>query len=137
MATAAKNKVLERVGYELAMLSYAFMRVVTAQSSTPEEQLDNNAFVESFAVHARNLVWFLSTKSKKGDHKAIDYITNFEAPDQSVLERPLFRLEKQILNVSALGTTDLQERFSTEDAREPYTWIVPAILNFEGKLYRQ
>jgi hypothetical protein len=53
MATEAeKIASLERVGYELAMLNYTFMRVVTAQSSTPEEQLDRNAFLESFAVHA-------------------------------------------------------------------------------------
>jgi hypothetical protein len=135
MATEAeKIAFLERVGYNWAMLNYTFMRVVTAQSSTPEEQLDGNAFLESFTVHARNLVYFLSTKSNKGDHNAIDYVTNFEAPDRTVLERPLSRLEKQILNVSTLGTADLQERFSIEDARELYRWIVPAILNFEGKL---
>jgi hypothetical protein len=136
MGTSAEKAAFlqERVGYELAMLNYTFMRVVTARPSTSEEQLDRNAFLEAFAVHARNLVGFLSPKSQAGDRNATDYVTDFEAPDQSRLERPLLRLEKEILNVAASRMTAPEERFTADDARELYTWIVPAILKFEEKL---
>lgn len=54
----------ERISYELVMLRYSFMRVLTLCPSTSEEQLDFNGFLESFGVHARNLVEFLSKKSE-------------------------------------------------------------------------
>ena len=40
----------EHISYEVVMLSYTFMRVLTSRPSTPEEQLDYNAFLESFGV---------------------------------------------------------------------------------------
>ena len=47
----------EHISYDLVMLNFTFMRLMTSQPSTPEEQLDFNAhFSESFAVHARNLL---------------------------------------------------------------------------------
>ena len=56
----------EHVSYEVVMLNYTFMRLMTLQPSTPEEQLDCNAFLESFGVHARNLVdFFLRSLAKK------------------------------------------------------------------------
>jgi hypothetical protein len=136
MATEAEKLAFlqERVGYDLAMLNYTFMRVVTARPSTMEKQLDRNAFLESFAVHARNLVRFLCPKAKASVRNASDYVADFEAPNQSRLARPLLKLEQQILNITTERTTDPQERFSVDDARELYTWIVPAVLKFEEKL---
>jgi hypothetical protein len=116
------------------MLNYTFMRVTTSRPSTPEEQLDFNAFLESFAVHAHNLVRFLSERRHTDDRNAIDYVTDFEAPDQTRLQQPLVRLEKQVLNLTALRTTDPHDKFSADDARELYTWIIPVILKFEEKL---
>jgi len=43
----------ERISYELVMLNYTFMRLLTSRTSTAEEQLDRNAYLESFGVHAR------------------------------------------------------------------------------------
>jgi len=123
----------ERAGYDLAMLNYTFMRVVTARPSTAEDQLDRNAFLESFAVHARNLVSFLSPKSQADEANATDYVADFEAPDRSRLQGPLLRLEAQILNVTASRMTTPEGRFSVDDARGLYIWIVPAILKFEEK----
>jgi hypothetical protein len=124
----------ERIGYELAMLNYTFMRLVTARPSAAAGQLDCNAFLESFAIHARNLVNFLSPDSQADEPRATDYVSDFEIPDQSSLQQPLVRLEKRILNLTALQTTDPQEKFNADDARALYTWIIPAILKFEEKL---
>jgi len=46
----------------------------------------------------------------------------------------LFRLEKQFLHVTALRTTDPQDKFNADDARNLYACIVPAILEFQGEL---
>jgi len=124
----------ERIGYELAMLNYTFMRLVTARPSTAEEQLDRNAFLESFAIHARNLVNFLSPESQAEEPRAADYVATFETPDRSRVQRPLLRLERQILTIIASQTTEPKEKFNIESARELYTWIVPAILRFEERL---
>jgi hypothetical protein len=124
----------ERVSYEVVMLNYTFMRLLTSRPSTPEEQLDFNTYLESFGVHARNLVAFLSEKSPGEYRNASDYVPDFEAPDQTGLQQVLCRLEKQILQVTALSATDPQEKFTVGDARALYAWIVPAILRFQGKL---
>jgi hypothetical protein len=124
----------EHVSYEVVMLNYTFVRLLTSRPSTAEEQLDCNVFLESFGVHARNLIRFLSAKSLEDDRNASDYITDFEAPDQVRVKPALFRLEKQILHVTSLRVTDPQEKFNAADARELYAWIVPAVLKFQGQL---
>ena len=124
----------ERISYELVMLNYTFMRLLTSRPSIPEGQLDFNAYLESFGVHARNLVAFLSEKSPGGGRNASDYVSGFDAPGQARLRRALLRLEKQILRVTALRATDPQEKFTVDNARELYAWIVPTILRFQGQL---
>jgi hypothetical protein len=124
----------EHVSYEVVMLNYTFMRLMTLQPSTPEEHLDRNAFLESFGVHAKNLVDFLSEGCRINCRNASDYVTHFEAPDQTRVKQALARLERQILDVTSLRATDPQEKFHTGDARELYAWIVPAILKFQEQL---
>jgi hypothetical protein len=124
----------EHISYEVVMLNYTFMRLLTSKPSTPEQQLDCNAYLESFGVHAHNLVAFLSEKSSPDDQNASDYVSDFEAPVQARLQQVLFRLERQILQVTALRATDPQEKFTVDDARELFAWIVPAILRFQGQL---
>jgi len=123
----------ERTSYELVMLNYTFMRLLISRPSTAEEQLDRNAYLESFGVHAWNLVAF-PEKSPGDDRNASDYVPDFEAPDQARLQQVLSRLEKQILHATALRATAPQEKFTIDDARELYSWIVPAILRFQGQL---
>ncbi len=103
----------EQLSYELVMLNYTFMRLMTSASSTPEEQLDFNAFLESFAVHARNLVEFLSNEAQQGGRRAWDYIPTFEAPNQAVYFRRLLGLENQILRTSAQRPTGPQGGFAS------------------------
>ena len=124
----------EHLSYEMVMLNYTFMRVLTLRPSTPEGQLDCNAFLESFALHARNLVDFFSERSRENCRNASDYVTDFEAPDQTRVKQALARLDRQTLHMTSLQATDPQEKFNTGDARELYAWIVPAILKFQGQL---
>ena len=70
----------ERISYELVMLNYTFMRLLTSSVTTANEQLELNAHLESFGVHARNLVAFLSGKSAEDVRSAADYVADFEVP---------------------------------------------------------
>jgi hypothetical protein len=123
----------EVVSFDMVMLNYAFMRLLTLRRSTSEEELDLHAYLDSFALHVRNLVRFLCGKSTGSDRNAADFIPDFQPPNHDCLQRPLLRLEHQMLN-AALSTTDLRERFDVADARALYAWIVPAILAFQEQL---
>jgi hypothetical protein len=92
----------EHISYEVIMLNYTFMRVMTFKASTAEDELERNAFLEAFGVHAWNLVEFLSKKVRKNDRNASDYIPSFEPPDGKPIEQALLRLQKQILRVTTL-----------------------------------
>jgi hypothetical protein len=124
----------EHVSYELVMLNYTFMRLVASAPSTAEEQLDFNTYLESFGVHARNLVDFLSNRARGDECSAFDYVPGFEAPDQARVKPALLRLEKQIMHLTAIRSPDPQKKFDVDDARELYAWVVPAILGFQGAL---
>jgi len=124
----------EHISYEVIMLNYTFMRVMTFKASTAEDELERNAFLEAFGVHAWNLVEFLSKKVRKNDRNASDYIPSFEPPDGKPIEQALLRLQKQILRVTTLQKTDPRGKFNVTNARELYAWIVPAILKFQGAL---
>ena len=123
----------EHISYDVLVLNYAFRRVLTSPPSRQNE-LDFNAYLESFGVHARNLVAFLSEQSPGDNRNASDYVPDFQAPDQVRVQQVLFRLEKQILHATAFRATDPQEKFTIDDARQLYAWIVPAILRFQDQL---
>lgn len=122
------------VGYEIVMLNYTFMRLMTARPSTQEEQLDVKAYMESFGVHALNLIEFLCDTSRTDDHGASNYVPNFEPPDQAVIKQPLSRLAQQAPRVATPRAANPRDRFDLNDARELYAWIVPALLKFHEEL---
>ena len=128
------NYLNHHISYEVIMLNYTFMRLMTFKPSTAEEELDRNAFLEAFGVHAWNLVEFLSKKVRKNDRNASDYLPSFEPPDRKPIEHALLRLQKQILRITTLQKTDPQDKFTIANARELYAWIVPAVLKFQGAL---
>src|SRR5262249_42391369 len=105
------------------MLNYTFMRLMTARPPTQEEQLDVNAYMESFAVHALNLIELLCDESWTDDHGASNYVPDFEPPDQAAVKQALSRLEKQIPRVGTPRTTEPRDSFDVNDARELYAWL--------------
>ena len=55
----------EHVSYEVVMLNYTFMRLLTLRPSTPEEQLDCNAFLNrSASMHGTWSIFFLRSIGK-------------------------------------------------------------------------
>jgi hypothetical protein len=64
------NYLNDHISYEVIMLNYTFMRVMTFKASTAEDELERNAFLEAFGVPAWKLVEFLSKKVRKNDRNA-------------------------------------------------------------------
>ena len=98
------------------------MRLMTARPSTQEEQFDINAYLESFGLHALNLIEFLCHTSRTDDHGASNYVPDFESPDQAAIKQALSRLEQQARRVATPRTEDPRDRFDINDARELYAW---------------
>ena len=103
----------EHISYEVIMLNYTFMRLMTFRSATSEEELDRNAFLESFGIHARNLVDFFTKRTREDDRTASDYLPAFEAPNQDGIDQALFRLEQQILRIRTLRKTESRGKFDS------------------------
>jgi hypothetical protein len=124
----------EHISFEVIMLNYTFMRLVTLRPATSEEELDRNAFLESFGIHARNLIDFFTKRMREDDRTASDYLPDFEAPNQDRIAQALFRLEQQVLRIRTLRKPGSQGKFDSDDARELYGWIVRTVLKFQGEL---
>jgi hypothetical protein len=54
----------EHISYEVIMLNYTFMRVMTFKASTAEDELERNAFLEAFGVHAGRMIETRRTTSR-------------------------------------------------------------------------
>jgi hypothetical protein len=115
-ASRKKSYLEER--YEVVMHNYTFMRLLTLQPSTPEEQVDCNAFLESFGVHARNLVESLSNEAG-GDEFGTLNVPDFQAPDQAPSRR--FSGSRGRSCVCPLLERRIAERRSTSTTRNSFT----------------
>ncbi len=63
-------KACEHIRYEILMLHHSMFRMADKQFIIP----DKNSFVESYAIHVRNLVEFLRCKPKGEYVRAEDYL---------------------------------------------------------------
>jgi hypothetical protein len=55
----------EHISYEVIMLNYTFMRVMTFKASTAEDELERNAFLEAFGAPTRG-TWQSSCQRRCG-----------------------------------------------------------------------
>lgn len=67
---------LEHISYEVDMLRYCFQRLKSCENTTPE----TNAFLESFLVHTRNLIYFLEGPWKYDDIRCADFCGSDNKP---------------------------------------------------------
>ena len=71
----------EHVRYELVQIRHCLNRLREIEGgkwSSEPQQLDWNAFIESFGTHARNLAAFLTNESADTDRKAREYNKSFK-----------------------------------------------------------
>jgi hypothetical protein len=124
-----KNEYLrEHLPYELKMLHYTSKQMLEWQ-----HYLSWNAHYEAFAVHARNLVKFLSN-GDDGNFKADQFIRGgFKARTDHICSL-MRKLDKQVFHSAKNRPSTLVGKFSADDAPPVCEWIEKNFADFLGKL---
>jgi hypothetical protein len=108
----------EHLHYEWWMLNHAFERAL--ESSSANDTVATNAFLESFWLHARICTDFLRNEGTQNDMKARSYIDRYEikgAPPPKLLQR----LNDQITHFST-GREKAQKLDAT-DMKSALEWL--------------
>jgi hypothetical protein len=121
----------ESLPYELLMLRHTHR-----QLSQEQNQLDWNVFLESFAIHARNIIDFLTNRSDSRDIEASHFGGAYKPPAHRELDGLKQKLHYQILHLGKRrqGELDREERFNTDDADKLCRWIEDAMARFLSSL---
>jgi hypothetical protein len=110
----------------LKMLRYTYGQMLQEQ-----HYLSWNAHFESFAVHARNLVRFL-TNSDKGNFKASEFAQGGYKARVGDLHGAMAKLEDQVFHLGKKRPKEFVGKFNTEQhAKSDHDWIEE---NFPGFL---
>jgi hypothetical protein len=117
----------EHLPYEAMMLSFHKMKTIA-------DAYDWNAYHESFAVHARDLKSFLTNDPDRKNFHAVDF-TSYYKPDKPGDLASVFQdLDRQVLHMGRLRTTESERKVSTDDAHRIFDWINPALQDFVNAL---
>jgi hypothetical protein len=126
-----KRKYLaEHLRYEVMMLRYAHDRVLALPVGG-----DRNAFIESFAVHARALHELLTNAEDSRNRVAADIVPGFRVQcrkSQLVQIRHLItKLNQQILHMGTQRTDVPERKFSVQNGRKVLDWIEEMLVQFD------
>lgn len=129
-----RNYLLEHVRYEAMMLRYSCQK---AQQLGPGA--DRNAFIESFAQHARNLHEFLiSSGADSRIRYAHDYVRRFRPKcDQEVLndiQRKIGVFHQQIAHLGTDRQSVPEKKFGKMHAAKVMEWIEDTLQQFNTEL---
>lgn len=91
--TEEKRKALDEIWYELWMFNETFKKLPSAYL------IENNAYIESFLIHLRNLVFFLENKKFDSDIKISDFNLNEILIDLPV-ENTLVEINKRLSHLT-------------------------------------
>jgi hypothetical protein len=120
----------EHIPYELLML-----RFTLAKLKTEKHPLAWNAMLESFAVHARNLYWFLINKrNHQEDHIASQFTDSYTVPNTSEMTGPFQRLNQQVMHLGKQRKRADADKFQTHQADSVAGWIESAVPRFREAL---
>jgi hypothetical protein len=120
----------EHIPYELLMLRFTLGRL-----KGEKHPLAWNAMLESFAVHARNLYWFLINKrNHQEDHVASDFTVSYMVPSKSAMMGPFQRLNQQVMHLGTQRKKADTEKFQSDDAEKVAKWIEGALPKFREAL---
>lgn len=125
-----KIQYLTQLDYEVCQLRHTYARLYTCK-----EQLDWNAFLELFAVHARLLIEFLCNEADARSYKACDFAEEYRLTrSKSDIHGALTKLDEQIFHLSKNRKTDPSDKVNTARAKRLVEWIEPALRQFEDAL---
>src|ERR1700681_1670057 len=97
----------EHLPYMLKMLRYDYGQILQSQ-----HYLSWNAHFESFAVHVRNLVNFL-TNNDTGNFKASEFMQEFKARKGDI-SGPITKLDQQVFHLHKARPREVIGKFNTE-----------------------
>lgn len=131
----------EHLKYEINMLHRAYTKLSVSPEVNPdleddEQKTIRNAFIESFCVHARSLIYFLANKTmRNADDDAIakEFTTGFSEIDFSDEVKELIKkLNKHIFHLTKKRTTiDADKFYVGREGLEATKIIEAAIERFE------
>ena len=108
----------EHLSYELLMLRHTLTEI-----TKPHRILDWNAFLESFAVHARNLYDFLTNSDDCRNFKAQDFINGFKAAKDDNTISMFLRLHSQVFHLGKSRPIEQAEKANVDHAKQVIAWI--------------
>jgi hypothetical protein len=117
----------EHLPYMMKMLRYTHGQMLQKQ-----HYLSWNAHFESFAVHARNLVRFL-TNSDAGNFKAYQFVPDYRARIGDI-QGAMAKLDHQVFHLGKNRPRTFVGKFNTEHAQKVRDWIEENFDDFVNKL---
>jgi hypothetical protein len=93
-----------------------------------------NAYYECFAVHARNLVQFLSDKRTKNSFKASDFAKNYKQPDKDTIKGTMQMLVEQVFRPAKNRKKHSSEKVNLDCCNKLRTWIEGALSEFDARI---
>jgi hypothetical protein len=104
------------LSYELLMLRYTYARL-----HDTSHKLMWNAFLEAFAVYARNLQLFLMNDKDSRNYRVGDYNPNFPASKPPVKIKD--KIAVYIVHPGKARSEEGHDKFDLERADKAYAWI--------------
>jgi hypothetical protein len=111
------------LSYELMMLRYTHARLHDTR-----HKLMWNAFLEAFAVHARNLHLFLTNDEDSRNYRAAHYNDRFKASKSPVEIKN--KIAVYIVHPGKAHTEEGDEKFNLDRADKAFEWIESEFTRF-------
>jgi len=112
------NKMIEHVAYEIQMFRWAYLMLTQSCSEILLHGNLNNAILESWAIHLRNLSDFFYTTPRQDDIVASHYISAWDRSQKSQLLKDADnKANKQLAHLTLARTTQYN------DAQKPWEYI--------------
>lgn len=121
--TQRRDYLDEHLPYMLATVRYNFNKL-----GQPQYFRDWNAYFESFAVNARNLIQFLDN-ADTGNFKASDFIAGFRIRKGDI-QGPLVKLRDQVFHLGKSRPRNAGQKFDLSYAKIIFTWIEAGMEEF-------
>ena len=115
------------LSYELLMLRYAHARL-----GDTRHKLMWNAFLEAFAVHARNLQFFLTNDKDSRNYRAEDFNEHFRATKPPVQIKD--KVSVYIVHPGTNRSEEAKDKFNLDRANRAMPWIEREFARFLEEL---
>ena len=130
MTEDEKNEYIrEHPTYELLMARYTY-----GMMSVPQHQLLWNALFEAFSVHVRALYAFLKNEKDQRNAEARDFNDKFKVKDAQSVRGALDKLNRQVLHLGKLRTSNMSEKVDLSQAARILNWIEARVSDFVAEL---